>query len=95
MPSKAAARERAAFDCDWADGALVQMVRSVGPWSFGVPAEASIQAAYVDAIRGARRFVYIENQFFVTATAPGMPSGVCNLIAEAIVARVKRAHEDG
>jgi len=54
-----------------------QLVRSVSPWSQGVPLEKSIQEAYIDLILNAERtfletltlsvdFIYIENQFFST-----------------------------
>ena len=41
-----------------------QVVRSSGDWSSGILAEHSIQNAYIEVIRNAQHFVYIENQFF-------------------------------
>lgn len=38
------------------------MIRSVGPWSVGHEVENSIQNAWVDAIKNAVHFIYIENQ---------------------------------
>jgi len=51
--------------------ATVQVVRSVGRWSLGVEAaEASAHAAWCDVISRAERFIYIEQQFFVTSATP-------------------------
>ncbi|OAA68280.1 phospholipase [Niveomyces insectorum RCEF 264] len=47
-----------------------QLVRSAADWSCGTLPEHSIQNAYRDLIRNAEHYVYIENQFFVTATEP-------------------------
>lgn len=44
----------------------VQVLRSGGPWSVGTSVECSIYNAYIDAIMNAKRFIYIENQFFVS-----------------------------
>ena len=69
-----------------------QIVRSVGPWSFSGPVEHSIYDAYLRCIALARRFIYIENQFFVS----GMGGvGVFNRIAEALFERIRRAVEAG
>ena len=38
----------------------IQVVRSVDKWSAGCSLEKSIQEAYVDAIRNAEHFIYIE-----------------------------------
>ena len=43
-----------------------QLVRSSDDWSSGILTEHSIQNAYQELIRGAKHFVYIENQFFST-----------------------------
>lgn len=45
-----------------------QLVRSSADWSSGILTEHSIQNAYIDVIKNAEHFVYIENQFFITAT---------------------------
>lgn len=44
----------------------VQVLRSGGPWSVGTSVECSIYNAYIDTIMNAKRFIYIENQFFVS-----------------------------
>ena len=41
-----------------------QIVRSSADWSSGILLELSIQNAYIEIIRNAKHFVYIENQFF-------------------------------
>ena len=41
-----------------------QIVRSSADWSSGILLEHSIQNAYIEIIRNAKHFVYIENQFF-------------------------------
>ncbi|TFL05257.1 phospholipase D/nuclease [Pterulicium gracile] len=67
----------------------VQAVRSVADWSHGVLTEDSIQQAYIEMIRDAKYFIYIENQFFITATKDG--GQVKNQIGKALVERVVRA----
>ena len=74
----------------------VQVLRSVSHWSMGLSAESSIHDAYVDLIRSARHYVYIENQFFISSTgqyANGSPISVRNRIAEAICERIIKAHQ--
>lgn len=41
-----------------------QIVRSSSDWSSGILTEHSIQNAYIEIIRNAQHYVYIENQFF-------------------------------
>lgn len=41
-----------------------QIVRSSADWSSGILVEHSIQNAYIEIIRNAQHYVYIENQFF-------------------------------
>uniref|UniRef100_D8Q6U4 Phospholipase n=1 Tax=Schizophyllum commune (strain H4-8 / FGSC 9210) TaxID=578458 RepID=D8Q6U4_SCHCM len=61
----------------------VQVVRSVSDWSHGVLTEHSIQNAYIQLINEAEHFIYIENQFFISATREG--EQIVNLIAKALV----------
>ncbi|KAL9105294.1 MAG: hypothetical protein Q9227_009509 [Pyrenula ochraceoflavens] len=67
-----------------------QIVRSCSKWSHGVPTEHSIQNAYIDVISKSQHFVYIENQFFITATGDEQKP-VKNQIGKAIVERIVRA----
>lgn len=76
-----------------APGCRVQVVRSVSDWSHGVLTEHSIQNAYIRLIREAEHFIYIENQFFISATKPG--GQIKNLIAQALVERIVSAAKDG
>ncbi|KAF2719312.1 phospholipase D/nuclease [Polychaeton citri CBS 116435] len=71
-----------------------QVVRSSADWSSGILTEQSIQNAYCQVIRAAKHFVYIENQFFITATGEKQ-APVHNLIGAAIVDAVVKAHEEG
>ncbi|KAF2732179.1 phospholipase D/nuclease [Polyplosphaeria fusca] len=72
-----------------------QIVRSSADWSSGIlPAEHSIQTAYCDLIRNAEHYVYIENQFFITATGENQ-SPIHNQIGRAIVDAVVRAGQEG
>lgn len=71
----------------------VQVVRSVADWSHGVLTEDSIQQAYLKLIEEAEHFIYIENQFFITATEEG--GVIKNLIGKALVDRIVRAAKDG
>ncbi|KAF6747521.1 phospholipase D [Ephemerocybe angulata] len=70
----------------------VQVVRSVSDWSHGVLTEDSIQQAYIKLISEAEHFIYIENQFFISATEEG--GIVKNLIAKALVDRIIRAAQE-
>ncbi|KOS21411.1 Phospholipase D1 [Escovopsis weberi] len=71
-----------------------QLVRSSADWSSGILTERSIQNAYCEVIRGAQHYVYIENQFFITATGD-QQSPIHNTIGRAIVDAVVRAGKDG
>ena len=72
-----------------------QLVRSSADWSSGIlPAEHSIQTAYCDLIREAEHYVYIENQFFITATGEEQ-SPIHNQIGRSIVDAVVRAGKEG
>ncbi|ROW01185.1 hypothetical protein VSDG_02677 [Cytospora chrysosperma] len=74
-------------------GLHIQLCRSACGWSSGHPTEHSIANAYIDAITNAQHFIYIENQFFITATDDEQKP-VTNKIGGAIVARIVRAHEN-
>ncbi|KAH8172713.1 phospholipase D active site motif domain-containing protein [Sarocladium implicatum] len=71
-----------------------QIVRSSADWSSGILVDRSIQTAYSEIIRKAEHFVYIENQFFITATGENQ-APVRNTIGRAIVDAVVRAAEEG
>jgi phospholipase D1/2 len=70
-----------------------QVVRSSADWSSGILADHSIQNAYSELIRKAEHFVYIENQFFITATGD-QQNPVHNTIGRAIVDAVVRAAKE-
>ncbi|KAI9849748.1 MAG: hypothetical protein M1838_006284 [Thelocarpon superellum] len=71
-----------------------QIVRSSADWSSGILTEHSIQNAYIEVIRNAQHYVYIENQFFITATGPEQ-SPIHNTIGRAIVDACVRAGKEG
>ncbi|KAJ5488689.1 hypothetical protein N7539_003579 [Penicillium diatomitis] len=71
-----------------------QIVRSCAKWSNGTPVEHSIADAYAAIIRNSEHFVYIENQFFITATSDSQRP-VKNKIGAAIVERILRAARAG
>jgi phospholipase D1/2 len=71
-----------------------QVVRSSGDWSSGILTEHSIQNAYSELIRNAQHYVYIENQFFITATGD-QQTPIRNTIGRAIVDAVVRAGKEG
>jgi phospholipase D1/2 len=75
-------------------GVRLQICRSICEWSHGKPTEHSIANAYIGIISAAKHFVYIENQFFITATDPAQKP-ILNMIGRAIVDRIIRAHRDG
>ncbi|KAJ3370095.1 Phospholipase [Allomyces arbusculus] len=70
----------------------VQLTRSLGLWSCGIPTEHSILNAYLQAIDEAKYFIYIENQFFVTSSTEA--GGARNKIGQALYRRILRAHEN-
>ena len=73
-----------------------QLVRSSADWSMGIlPEEHSIQNAYIELIRNAKHYVYIENQFFITNTRKDDSSPVHNQIGAAIVEAVVNAGKEG
>lgn len=71
----------------------IQVCRSVGDWSAGWLTEHSILNAYIQNIREANHFIYIENQFFVSI--PGDQSVAHNTIALALVERIMSAAKAG
>lgn len=71
-----------------------QIVRSSADWSSGILTDNSIQNAYADVIRKAEHFVYIENQFFITATGDKQ-SPIHNTVGAAMVDAVLRAAKEG
>ena len=75
-------------------GIPCQIVRSCSKWSHGVPTEHSIANAYIKIIQNSEHFIYIENQFFITATNDKQ-SPVQNKIGKAIVERIVRAARNG
>ncbi|KAF8305767.1 phospholipase D/nuclease [Clavulina sp. PMI_390] len=72
----------------------VQVVRSSSKWSHGIETEHSIQNAYIQLIKEAKHFIYIENQFFVSNPGKG-GDAVKNRIAEALVERILQAAAEG
>ncbi|KAL8853926.1 MAG: hypothetical protein Q9221_001234 [Calogaya cf. arnoldii] len=75
-------------------GISCQIVRSCSKWSHGVAVEHSIQNAYIDVIQRSQHFIYIENQFFITATGDAQKP-VRNKIGAALVDRILRAARNG
>ena len=73
----------------------IQLLRSVDNWSAGQKheGEASIYNAYMDAIKNAQHFIYIENQFFISSQEEYFLPKVRNKIQEALVKRIVRAHK--
>lgn len=73
-----------------------QLVRSSADWSMGIaPHEQSIQNAYCELIRNAQHYVYIENQFFITATSEHNESPIHNQVGAAMVDAVIKADKEG
>ena len=71
-----------------------QIVRSSADWSSGILTDHSIQNAYSEIIRNAKHYVYIENQFFITATGD-QQNPIHNTIGRSIVDAVVRAAKEG
>lgn len=71
----------------------IQVLRSVDAWSAGQPHEASIYNAYLDLIKNAKHYIYIENQFFISSQ-PGKLMAVKNQIQSALADRIYRAYQE-
>ncbi|OJJ07083.1 hypothetical protein ASPVEDRAFT_46461 [Aspergillus versicolor CBS 583.65] len=71
-----------------------QIVRSSADWSSGILVEHSIQNAYKEIISKAEHYVYIENQFFITATGD-QQQPILNTIGRSIVDACVRAGKEG
>ncbi|XP_054719269.1 phospholipase D2-like [Uloborus diversus] len=70
-----------------------QVLRSLSFWSGHITeTECSIHNAYIDLIRNAKHFIYIENQFFITQ--PESDKDVHNGIADALYNRIIKAHRN-
>lgn len=71
----------------------VQIVRSLGKWSGGLPqTEISHYEAWIVAIGEAKDYIYIEQQYFISNMGEGVAK---NRVAEAILLRAKDAIESG
>uniref|UniRef100_A0A8H7TNI2 phospholipase D n=1 Tax=Bionectria ochroleuca TaxID=29856 RepID=A0A8H7TNI2_BIOOC len=70
-----------------------QIVRSSSDWSSGILLDHSIQNAYIEIIQNAQHYVYIENQFFITATGD-QQYPIHNTIGRAMVDAVVRAAKE-
>lgn len=71
----------------------IQMLRSSSNWSLGrQKTESSIHECYLEAIRVSERYIYIENQFVISATGS---SGVENKVIMALYERISRAIDEG
>ncbi|KAK4160777.1 hypothetical protein QBC43DRAFT_219113 [Cladorrhinum sp. PSN259] len=75
------------------EGTQIQLTRSICKWSLGISTEHSIANAYIETIKSAKHYVYIENQFFITACSDKQRP-VQNKIGRAIVDRIIRAHQN-
>ncbi|KAF7874642.1 uncharacterized protein EAF02_008619 [Botrytis sinoallii] len=76
------------------NGVSIQLVRSCTEWSNGVATEHSIANAYIEVIQRSQHFIYIENQFFITACSDEQ-NPVENKIGAAIADRIIRAYQNG
>jgi len=83
-----------------------QVLRSGCQWSIGISkTENSILLAYLNAIQGAKYYIYIENQFFITSSTKSgdslstSPSDtmeeIKNKVGRALVDKVIEAHKEG
>jgi phospholipase D1/2 len=74
----------------------MQVVRSVSQWSanflHATSVEQSIHEAYIQAIRTARHYIYIENQFFISLVTP-QENKVENRVNYELYERIVAAHK--
>ncbi|KAI8891245.1 phospholipase D/nuclease [Backusella circina FSU 941] len=80
-------------ESDFEGSCKVQILRSSSKWSSDIEREHSIYNAYIECIAYSKHFIYIENQFFISATQEDKV--LRNKIAQALVERIRRAHEKG
>ena len=68
-------------------------MRSISDWSVGTGnyTETSIYEGYIEAIKGARKYIYIENQFFISSLAS---DSVKNQLAQCILDKIISAIEN-
>ena len=69
----------------------MQALRSSGEWSMGLDySEKSIHTCYLRLIRSAKRFIYIENQYFISSTKanPSEEDNVKNRVVKALFERI-------
>jgi len=75
-----------------------RLCRSIDPFSADIPyKDNSIQHAYVTAIRKAKRFIYIENQYFMGGSKHWLEernTGCVNIIPYEIAARIAASLEN-
>ena len=70
----------------------MQALRSASPWSIGLyEVEHSIHNAYIATIIAAKRFIYIENQFFISDTGNEGDIDLKNRVVKALYSRIKTA----
>lgn len=77
---------------DGSHGFHCQILRSASQWSIGCQEgnfEASIYSAYLDLIAKAKKFIYIENQFFISSVKEN--DVVENKIGDALYDRIAKA----
>jgi phosphatidylserine/phosphatidylglycerophosphate/cardiolipin synthase-like enzyme len=71
----------------------VQILRSACKWSFGIEMpERSIYDAYIELIENSKHFIYIENQFFISASSETQKNPR-NYIVGALIKRIRTAIE--
>lgn len=70
----------------------MQALRSASDWSIGrLKIESSIKNCYKDLIAKSQRYIYIENQFFISSTS-GV--GVENELVQELFERIKKAKQN-
>eukprot|EP01061_Rhynchopus_euleeides_P020187 TRINITY_DN3291_c6_g1_i1.p1 TRINITY_DN3291_c6_g1~~TRINITY_DN3291_c6_g1_i1.p1 ORF type:complete len:635 (+),score=207.52 TRINITY_DN3291_c6_g1_i1:914-2818(+) len=67
------------------------LYRSMGEWSGNRTNDKGIETAYLDLIRNATDYIYLENQYFISSV---YGSEVSNKIAQALVDKIIEAHQD-
>jgi phospholipase D1/2 len=71
---------------------FVRILKSLAPWSAGVPLEHSILDTYIQLIRNSKYFIFIENQFFIGKATPD--TEIRNHIVKELIERVTKAIEN-
>nr|BAA24077.1 phospholipase D1b [Rattus norvegicus] len=93
LPKSQATAHELRYQVEVAVQPKAQLLRSAADWSAGIKHhEESIHAAYTHVIENTKRYIYIENQFFITCADDKV---VFNKVGNCIAQRILKATREG